>query len=75
MLSDDEFWQWLILGPRGLDEPNRRQQLAMDRIERAVSELASVLLSSCQSAAIARVCIHQVRSAVAPAMDDILAAN
>ena len=30
-------------------EPNRRQQLALERIEFAVGELASVLLSSCRS--------------------------
>lgn len=65
----------LIRGGRVLDEPNRRQQLAMERIERAVGELASVLLASCPSNAIARVCICDIRKAVMPGMDNILDSN
>jgi hypothetical protein len=62
-------------GSRVLDEPNRRQELAMERVERAVGELASVLLANCPSNIIARVCICEVRKAVAPGVDDILDSN
>jgi hypothetical protein len=65
----------LLRGSPVLDEPNRRQELAMERIERAVGELASVLLASCPSHTIARLCICDIRKAVAPGMDDILNSN
>jgi hypothetical protein len=56
-------------------ETDRRQELAIDRIELAVSELASVLLSHCRSGDIARSSIRDVRSAVMPVLADILATN
>ena len=56
-------------------EPDRRQELAIARIEFAVSELASVLLSHCRSGDIARSSIRDVRDAVMPVLADILAAN
>ncbi len=54
-------------------EPNRRQQLALERIEFAVGELASVLMSSCRSDDTARVSISDIRKAVTPVLAAILA--
>jgi hypothetical protein len=56
-------------------EPNRRQQLALERIEFAVGELASVLLSSCRSADIARAAVRDIRKAMAPIHAEILDAD
>jgi hypothetical protein len=53
-------------------EPNRRQELALERIDFAVGELASVLLSSCRSGEIARAAVRDIRKAVAPIHADIL---
>jgi hypothetical protein len=53
-------------------EPNRRQQLALERIEFAVGELASVLLSSCRSGDTARAAVRDIRKAMAPIHADIL---
>ena len=53
-------------------EPNRRQELALERIDFAVGELASVLLSSCRSGDIARAAVRDIRKAVAPINADIL---
>jgi hypothetical protein len=56
-------------------EPNHRQQLALDRIEFAVGELATTLLSSCQSRGAATEAIHDVRRSVARVITEILAAE
>ncbi len=56
-------------------EPNHRQQLAMDRIEFAVGELTTVLLSSCQSRAAAAEAIQDIRQSVARVITEILAAE
>ena len=65
----------LIHRPTDCVEPNRRQQLALERIEIAVSELATVVLSSCRASGVARTAMHDVRRAVAPILADILAAD
>ena len=59
----------------GHDEPNRRQQLAVERIDFAVGELATVLLSSCRSEEIARAGLRDIRRAVAPILAEILATD
>ncbi len=56
-------------------EPNRRQQLALERIDFAVSELATILLSTCGSDDIARASICAVRRAVTPVVTRILSTN
>jgi hypothetical protein len=56
-------------------EMNHRQQLALDRIEFAVSELATVLLSSCRSHEATTAAISDIRRGVAPVVADILAAD
>ena len=53
-------------------EPNRRQQLALERIDFAVGELASVLLSSCRSGDVARAAVSDIRKAMTPIIADIL---
>jgi len=53
-------------------EPNRRQELALERVESAVGELASVLLSNCRSNELAKSVIQEVRDAVEPIVVDIL---
>jgi hypothetical protein len=56
-------------------DPNHRQQLALDRVEFAIDELASVLLASCREPGVAGAAIHDVRRAVAPILADILTAD
>ncbi len=56
-------------------EPNHRQEIALKRIEFAVGELATVLLSSCRTTAIAQSAIRDVRKAVAPILADVLATD
>ena len=56
-------------------EPNHRQQMALERIEFAIGEIATVLLSSCPSRDAAAAAIRDVRHAVAPIVADILAAE
>jgi hypothetical protein len=56
-------------------EPNHRQQLAMERIEFAVGELATALLSSCQSRGAATVAIQDIRKSVARVISEILTAE
>ena len=56
-------------------EPNHRQQLALDRIEFAVGELATVLLSSCESRRAAAEAIQNIRHAVGRVITEILAAE
>ena len=56
-------------------EPDRRQQLAMERIEFAISELASAVLRNCRSDVIARAALHDIRKAVTPVLVDILAVD
>jgi len=53
-------------------EHNHRQQMALERIEFAVAELATVLLANCRSHGIAGCAITDVRKAVAPALNEIL---
>ena len=53
-------------------EPNHRQEIALDRIELAVVELASVLLASCRSHDATGSAIAEIRKAVAPVLVDIL---
>jgi hypothetical protein len=59
----------------GQSEPNRRQELALGRIERAVGELATVLLSSSVSNDVSRAAVRDVRKAVAPVLADVLSAD
>ena len=54
-------------------EPNHRQEMALERIEFAVGELATVLLSLCRSPGAAGAAITDVRKAVHPVLADILA--
>ena len=56
-------------------EPNHRQRLALDRIEFAVGELATVLLSSCQSRGAATEAIQDIRRSVARVITEMLAAD
>jgi hypothetical protein len=56
-------------------EPNHRQQLALERIEFAVAELATALISSCRSHGVAGGAIRDIRMAVGPALADILAVD
>lgn len=53
-------------------EPNHRQEMALERIEFAVSELSSVVLSVCRSQAASGAAIAGIRKAVAPVVADIL---
>jgi hypothetical protein len=53
-------------------EPNHRQEMALERIEFAVGELATVLLANCRSHGAAGVAISELRRAVAPAIAEIL---
>jgi hypothetical protein len=53
-------------------EPNHRQELALERIELAVAELASVLLSNCRSHGTSGAAITDIRRAVAPVLAGIL---
>jgi hypothetical protein len=62
-------------GPIPHIEPNRRQQLALERIEFAVGELATVLLSSCPSQSVADAAVRDIRRAVSPAIREILGAD
>jgi hypothetical protein len=52
--------------------PNHRQQLALERLEFAVGELGSVLLSCCREPGVAKAVIRDVRTAVIPVLADIL---
>lgn len=65
----------LAYGPIAHGEPNRRQQLALDRIDFAVGELATVLLASCRSEEIARAGLRDIRKAVAPILAEILSTD
>jgi hypothetical protein len=49
-------------------EPNHRQHLALERIEFAVGELATIMLSCCRD----HDAIRDVRKVVAPVVADIL---
>ena len=55
--------------------PNHRQQLAVERVEFAVGELATTLLSCCVSPGVAEEAARDVRRVVAAAIADILAAD
>jgi hypothetical protein len=56
-------------------EPNHRQQLALDRIEFAVGELSTVLLSSCRSNGAATDAIRDIRQSVARVISEMLTAE
>jgi len=56
-------------------EPNRRQQLAIERIEFAVGELATALLSSCPAQSVATAAVRDIRKAIAPALAEILSVD
>ena len=56
-------------------EPNHRQELAVERVEFAVGELATVLLSHCRSHGLANVAIGDIRKAVTPVLVNILAVD
>ncbi len=62
-------------GEKSHEEPNRRQQLALERIEFAVGELASVLMARCRSKAVACKSIREIQMAVYPVIADILSAD
>ncbi len=55
-----------------LAEPNHRQRLALDRIEFAVGELATVMLSCCRSRAAAHAAIEGIRQSLAPVISEII---
>lgn len=55
-----------------LTELNHRQEVAIERIEFAVSELATALLTYAGSKEAAQTAISQVRAAVAPAIAGIV---
>ena len=59
----------------GTLEPNHRQELALERIEFAVGELATVVLSITRSHDAAQGAIAAVRKAVVPVVADILATD
>ena len=61
--------------PVAQGEPNRRQELALDRIEFALSELATVVLSTCRSQEQAHAAMRDVRKAVLPVLTDILSTD
>jgi Tfp pilus assembly protein FimT len=54
-----------------LAEPNHRQRLALERIEFAVGELATALLSCARSRATAQEAIQYIRKAVGPVVAEI----
>lgn len=56
-------------------EPNYRQQMALDRIEHAVSELSSVLLANCHAREATHAAIGAVRRAIKPIITEILTAD
>jgi len=56
-----------------LSEPNHRQQIALERIEFAVAEMSTVLLSSSASREAATNAIRDIRRAVAQIVSGILA--
>jgi hypothetical protein len=53
-------------------EPNHRQELALERIDLAVDQLASVLLSNCRTNVLANAVIQEIREAVGPIVAEIL---
>jgi len=59
-------------GAMSRSEPNHRQEMALERIELAVAELASVLLSSSRSHGASGAAITDIRRAVAPVVAGIL---
>jgi hypothetical protein len=61
--------------PQRNGEPNRRQQMALERIEYAVSELSSVLLANCHAREATHAAIGAVRRAVKPIIAEVLAAD
>ena len=56
-------------------EPNHRQRVALERIEFAVSELVTVLLSCGPSRATAHDAIQCIRKSVAPIITEISTAE
>lgn len=58
-----------------LREPNHRQQLALDRIDFAVGELATALLSCGRSPAAASETIQAIRRLMATVISEILEAD
>jgi hypothetical protein len=56
-------------------EPNHRQQMALERVEFAVGELASALMIYCRSAGVTDVAVRDIRKAVAPVLAEILSAD
>jgi hypothetical protein len=61
-----------LVAPR---EWNRRQQMAVDRIELAMDELATVLLSCGNPDGAVTAAIGQIRAAVGPVLAGILSDN
>jgi len=55
-----------------LSQPNHGQEMAMHRIEFAINELATVLMSCAGSKEAAQTAIANVRAAVAPVITGIL---
>jgi hypothetical protein len=55
-----------------LTEPNHRQQVAVDKIEFAIGELATVLLSNCRVGGLTGAAITNIRKAIAPVLAEIL---
>jgi hypothetical protein len=58
--------------PVSRSEPNHRQEMALERIEFAVAQLASALLSNCRSRGASDAAMIDVRRALAPVLADIL---
>ena len=65
----------MIAGMRAIAEPNHRQRLALERIEFAVGELATVLLSCGQSRATANEAIKNIRRSVAAVVAEVTATD
>jgi len=61
--------------PIAHDEPNHRQQLALDRIDFAVGELGTVLLSCCREPGVAAAVIRDIHKAVTPVLADIISVD
>jgi hypothetical protein len=53
-------------------EPNRRQEIAVQRVDLAVSELASVVMSCSPSNEEGKSAVAEIRNAVAPVLARIL---
>ncbi len=58
-----------------LSQPNHRQEIAIGRVEFAINELATVLMSCAGSNAAAQAAVAKIRAAVAPVIAGILSCD